>query len=75
MFDEDTSILQNSKHVTWILGPLTKANTNVIVGLVQSGKPCTSAGLRVGIYIDVLKTKVHNFIKSIVPDVEIEGGN
>jgi len=56
-------------------GPLTRANTSVIIGLVHSGKPCTWPGLRVGIYVDVLKSKAQNFIKRIVPDIEIEGDN
>jgi len=51
-------------------GPLTLSGTNTIVGIVQTGEPCTKEGVRrVGVYQDVLKPVVQSFIRKIVPDV------
>ena len=55
-------------------GPLAKAGTNVIVATVEGGEDCDDERKRVGIYVDVRKNNIQNFIKGIVPDLEIEGG-
>ena len=54
-------------------GPLAKAGTNVIVGIVQDGRYCTEEGFRLGIYQNIVKPEVQEFIRKIVPDLEIEG--
>ena len=54
---------------------MTKFGTNVIVGMVEAGRPCRQPGIRVGIYVDLLKLEAQEFIVKIVKDLEIEGGN
>ena len=56
-------------------GPLTISGTNIIVGIVEAGESCYDRiRNRVSAYIDVRRNDVQNFIKQIVPDLEIEEG-
>ena len=51
-------------------------NKNVIYGTVVNGAPCAFAAPetgRSGVYANVGQQEIHRFIKSVVPDVEIEG--
>ena len=52
-------------------GPLTQANTNLIIGIVGGGTVCDME--RVKPYQDMLKPEVQAFIRGIVPDLQIEG--
>lgn len=59
-------------------GPLAKFGTNIIYGTVVTGALCheqPTAGVRKGLYVDVRDPKVQDFIKKIVPDVEIGDGD
>jgi len=54
-------------------GPLTKGYSNVIVAIVESGLSCFAEGLRLGFYQDMIQPEVQEFIRDLVPDLEIEG--
>ena len=54
-------------------GPLTKGYSNVIVAIVESGLSCFAEGLRLGFYQDMTQPEVQEFIRDLVPDLEIEG--
>ena len=45
----------------------------MIVAIVESGLSCFAEGLRLGFYQDMTQPEVQEFIRDLVPDLEIEG--
>ena len=52
------------------LGPLTRGDTNIILGALHGS---STSGKFVSRYTDVRESVIQNWIKDIVPDVEING--
>ena len=59
----------------YLLGPLTRENTNIIVGVATNGKQKKSGKQRIlrSTYTNVRDSVIQNWIQQIVPDLEING--